>query len=153
MILMLNITEQSSSARIDHEGTLIERSRAGTRGRMSEMVTLELPDALVQSARSEADRTHRRIEDVLVEWLDRAATDIPIDGFPDDQLLALSDLQMSDAQQAELSDLLAAQREGALNQIERAQLASLMESYRRGMVRKARALQVAVERGLHAPLD
>ena len=74
---------------------------------MSEIVTLELPDVLVESARSEAARTQRRVEDVLVEWLDRAATDMPVESLPDVQVLAVRDLQMSEAQQAELSDLLA----------------------------------------------
>ena len=120
---------------------------------MSEIVTLELPDVLVQSARSVADRTHRRIEDVLVEWLGRAVTDVPIDALPDDQVLALGELQMSDTEQAELSDLLAGHCEGTLDGVERARLAALMESYRRGMVRKAQALQVAVTRGLRPPLD
>ena len=119
---------------------------------MSEIVTLELPDVLAQSARSVAAQTHRRIEDVLVEWLDRAATDVPVESLPDDQVLALCGLQLSDTQQAALSELLARQREGMLNDGERARLAALMESYRRGMVRKARALQVAVARGLRPPL-
>jgi hypothetical protein len=79
---------------------------------MSEIVTLELPDVLVQSARSVADRTHRRLEDVLVEWLARAVPDVPVDALPDDQLLALGQLQMSEREQTELSDLLAGQPEG-----------------------------------------
>ncbi len=120
---------------------------------MSEIVTLELPDVLVQSARSVADRTQRRIEDVLVEWLGRAVTDVPIDAFPDDHVLALCELQMSEREQAELSDLLAGQREGTLDGAERARLAALMESYRRSTVRKAQSLQVAVARGLRPPLD
>ncbi len=65
---------------------------------------MELPDVLAQSARSVAAQTQRRIEDVLVEWLDRAATDIPVDALPDDQVLALVDLQLSAPQQTELSD-------------------------------------------------
>ncbi len=76
---------------------------------MSEIVTLELPDELVQSARSVAARMQRQVEDVLTEWLDRAANDVPIDTLPDDQVLALGDLQIGETQQAELSDLLAGQ--------------------------------------------
>jgi hypothetical protein len=119
---------------------------------MSEIVTLALPDKLMQSARTVADRTHRRVEDVLLEWLDRAATDVPIDVLPDEQVQALADVQMSEPQQAELSNLLAGQREGTLNEAERSRLVALMDIYRRGMVRKAQALQVAVERGLRPPL-
>ena len=120
---------------------------------MSEIVTLEIPDALVQRARGVAEQTHRRVEDVLVEWLDRAATEIPVELLPDDQVLALRDMQMDDAQQAELSELLTRQREGMLTSVERGRLETLMSIYRRGMVGKAQALKVAVDRGLQPPLN
>jgi hypothetical protein len=42
---------------------------------MGETVTLTLPDALVHSARAVAARTQRRMEDVLVEWLDPLAAE------------------------------------------------------------------------------
>jgi hypothetical protein len=120
---------------------------------MSETVTLEIPDVLAQNARDIAAQTHRRVEDVLVEWLARAATDLPVEQLPDDQVLALRDMDMDDAQQAELSELLARQREGVLTETERAQLDNLMRIYRNGMVRKAQALKVAVDRGLQPPLS
>lgn len=120
---------------------------------MSETVTLHLPDTVAQSARALAVQTHRPVEDVLLEWLDRAAADIPIEALPDNQILALRDLQMSDADQAELSDLLAHQREGALDNDGRNRLDILMTSYRRGMVKKAQALKVSVDRGLQPPLN
>ncbi|MGH2352410.1 MAG: hypothetical protein ACRDI2_16665 [Chloroflexota bacterium] len=40
---------------------------------MTETVTLELPDEVAHRARAAAHRTGRRLEDVLTEWLDRAA--------------------------------------------------------------------------------
>ncbi|HSH77818.1 MAG TPA: hypothetical protein VLA19_04710 [Herpetosiphonaceae bacterium] len=120
---------------------------------MSELVTLELPDALARSARTAAERTHRRVEDVLVEWLDRLVADMPVEALPDDQVLALRDARIPDEQQAELSELLAQQREGLLDSAGRVRLHELLEIYRRALVRKARALQVAVERGLQSPLD
>ncbi|WP_129676076.1 hypothetical protein [Candidatus Chloroploca sp. Khr17] len=70
---------------------------------MSELVTLALPEPLVESARAVAARTQRRVEDVLVEWLDRAAAEVPVVLLPDDQVLALRDLEMDAAAQAELS--------------------------------------------------
>ena len=79
---------------------------------MSETVTLEIPDALAQNARDIATQRHRRLEDVLVGWLARATTELPVEQLPDDQVLALRDMQMEDSQQAELSELLACQREG-----------------------------------------
>ncbi len=120
---------------------------------MSEIVTLELPDALAQTARSAAERTHRRVEDVVVEWLDRLVAEMPVEALPDDQVLSLLDAQMSDEQQVELSELLARQREGLLDRPGHVRLHELLQIYRRGLVRKARALKVAVERGLQPPLD
>ena len=120
---------------------------------MSEIVTLELPDTVIQSARAIASQTDRRVEDVLIAWIDQAAADVPVESLPDDQVLALRDTQMKDAEQAELSDLLAQQREGTLNDIGRERLSTVMSTYRQGMVRKARALKVAVERGLQPPLS
>lgn len=115
---------------------------------MSEVVTLELPESLAQSARVVAIRTNRRVEDVLVEWLEHLVADTPIETLPDDQVLALCDMQMTDEQQQELRDLLERQREQALGPLQRTRLDDLMAVYRRGMVHKARALKIAVERGL-----
>lgn len=84
-------------------------------------------------ARAVAAQTHRRIEDVLIEWLDRAATEVPVELLPDEQVLALRDLQMDYGQQVSLRNLLARQREGALTVHERRQLDMLMGSYRRSM--------------------
>ncbi len=120
---------------------------------MSEVVTLELPEPLAQSVRVVATRTNRRVEDVLVEWLERLAVDTPADMLPDDQVLALCDMRMGDEQQRELSALLALQRERSLGDLQRARLDDLMAMYRRGLVQKARALKVAVDRGLISPLD
>jgi hypothetical protein len=118
---------------------------------MSERLRLELPDTLVRSARAVATQTNRRLGEVLLEWLDRAAAEIPVDQLPDDQVLTLRDLQMTDTEQRELSDLLAKQREGILTETGRRQLDLLMRHYRSGMVRKAQSTNVAVERGLLPP--
>jgi dsDNA-binding SOS-regulon protein len=120
---------------------------------VSEIITLELPESLVESARAVAARTSRPVEEVLVEWLDRAVADLPADLLSDEQVLALRDLQMAEPQQEELSMLLAGQREDQLDAQQRMRLDELLATYRRGMVRKAQALQVAVERGLQPPLS
>jgi hypothetical protein len=119
---------------------------------MSEIITLELPEPLAQQAKAIAALTHRRLEDVLVEWIDRAITDLPIEYLPDPQVLALCDSQLPHEQQTTLSDLLALNQEGQLGESDRQQLDELMKVYRSGLVRKARALQVAVSRGLRSPL-
>src|SRR5689334_742862 len=119
---------------------------------MGHQVTLDLPPEVAQRAREIAVRSHRSMEDVLLEWIDRAATDMPVDLLPDEQVLALRDQQMSASQQRELGDLLERQREGRLDDRIRRRLDALMAVYRREMVRKAQALKVAVDRGLQPPL-
>ena len=120
---------------------------------MTQTVTLALPDPLAQTARVEAARTNRRVEDVLIDWLDRAAAEASIDSLPDDQLLRVRDQEMTRARQDELHALLERQREAQLVEAERARLDSLMALYRQGLVLKAKALKVAVDRGLQPPLD
>lgn len=120
---------------------------------MSEVVTLRIPDRLARDARAVASYTHRQMEDVLLEWMDRAAANPPVESLPDEQVLALCKLQMNPAQQSELSDLLARNREPNLTAADQMRLDELLSEYRRGMVRKAQALKVAVERGLQPPLS
>ena len=119
---------------------------------MTVRVTVELPEELAERARTVAARTRRRFEDVLVEWLDRAGEEPPVESLPDEEVLALCDSQMEAGQQEELSDLLARNREGLLQSDGRGRLEELLRVYRRGLVRKAQALKTAVERGLKPPL-
>jgi hypothetical protein len=119
---------------------------------MSELITIEISETTARIVREIAARTGRDPKVVLSELVDRSVTELPIDTLPDDQLLALCDMTMSDNDQAELSDLLAAQREGQLNETQRVRLDNLMHVYRRGLVRKSEALRVAVQRGLRPPL-
>ena len=121
---------------------------------MAEVITLELPETLAQKARAEAKRTNRRLEEVLLDWLNRIEqTELPVESLPDDQVLALSNAQIDQQQNDALSDLLARNREGQLDETARQQLESLMQLYRVQLVRKAQALKVAVDRGLRPPLN
>jgi hypothetical protein len=120
---------------------------------MAEIVTLELPEELALRIKDIAERTRRRVEDVLIEWIDHAAAEPPLEFLSDSQILVLCELQMDIEQQDELGDLLAHNREGLLNEPERQRLDELMQVYRHGLVRKAQALQIAVARGLRPPLN
>ena len=119
---------------------------------MTLQVTLTLPDRVAQSAERVARRTKRTVESVLSEWLDRAASELPVEALSDEEVLALSDLRMSDAEQSELSDLLSDNREGTLGAAGRLRLDRLMRDYDRRLLRKSQALREAVERGLREPL-
>ena len=120
---------------------------------MSQTITLEVSDALMESAEAVARQTSRRVQDVLTEWLVQGAAELPFASLPDEQILALRDAQFPAGQQAELSDLLADQREGQLTPETRARLDQLMALYEQGLLAKARALQEAVARGLQPPIS
>ena len=120
---------------------------------MAETVTLDLPEQVIESARAIASRTDRRLEDVLVEWIDRVAGELPVESLPDEDLLRVAEMQLSAEIQGELDELLIINRESTLEASQHERLDHLMQIYRRGLVRKARALKVAVERGLMAPLS
>ncbi len=120
---------------------------------MGELVTIELPNEVAHQVKVLAMHTNQDIRDMLMEWINRAVAEPSIDSLPDDQVIALSEIQMDEGQQAELSELLARNREGMLSDTERSHLDRLMQVYRHGLVRKAQALKVAVERGLRPPLN
>lgn len=115
---------------------------------MSEYVTIELPENVARSVKEVAARTQRRVEDVLIDWLDKAATELPVESLSDEEVLALCDLQLEHDQQEELSVLLEQNREGQLGHAAEERLDKLMRLYRRGLVRKAQAWEAAVARGL-----
>lgn len=126
---------------------------AGEARALSEFVTLELSEETARSVKEVAVRTHRRPEDVLTDWINHIAEELPAELLPDDEVLALCDLRMKDEQREELSEFLAYNREGSLSPKDEVRLDELMRIYRHGLVRKAQALKVAVDRGLKPPLN
>lgn len=120
---------------------------------MSESIILELPETLVKQVKEIATLNHRGIEEMLIEWINRAVNDVPLDLLPNEQILALCHLQMTTEQQATFSDLQFRHREEHLNAQETSKLDELMQIYRSGLVRKAQAMNIAVKRGLMLPLN
>jgi hypothetical protein len=115
---------------------------------MSEAIALELPETLAKKVKEIATLNHRNIEEMLIELIDRAINDVPVDSLPNEQILALCNLQMSAQQQKAFSDLQTRNQEAQLNEQEISQLSELMHIYRSGLVRKAQAINIAVKRGL-----
>src|SRR6266699_3278176 len=76
----------------------------------------------------------------------------PVDELPDKEILKLTQLQMSRAEDRRLTQLLTRQQKGTLTSKERGELWTLMQIYRNGLLRKAQALAEAVRRGLSEPL-
>lgn len=119
---------------------------------MSQTITLELPTSLASTAQAIAMQTKRSVEEVLVDWLNHVATEVPLNSLSNQHILALTRMDMEPEQQTRLSDLLARNRENQLTDGEIAQLDSFMQKYRQGLKQKAEALKIAVERGLIPPL-
>src|SRR5689334_635362 len=115
---------------------------------MGEIIAVELSETTARIIHEIADRTGRDPRTVLSELIDRSVNELPVDALSDDEVLTLCDLNMSEPEQAELSDLLADQREGTLTSPQKERLEQLMQNYRHGLVRKSEALRVAVIRGL-----
>ena len=120
---------------------------------MSEILMLEIPEELARQARQFAAARQCRLEDAVVDWITQAVAEPDVESLPDHELLALCDLQLDDSQQAELSELLARQREGAASDADQHRLDQILAAYRQGMVTKARAWRTAVSRGLRSPLS
>jgi hypothetical protein len=120
---------------------------------MSEQITLQVSDLVVKQATQVAARTQRRVEEVLESWLEWASTEMPVETLSDEEVLALTELQMTEEQQTVLSDLLAKNQDGTLEVEGRRQLDALMRVYEHGLLRKAQALRVAVQRGTREPLE
>lgn len=120
---------------------------------MSEQITIQVSDRVMRSATHLAAQNQRRIEEVLADWLEQVLTEMPVEAMPNEEVLALTELQLTMEQQATLSNLMAQNREDTLDVEGRRQLDELMGVYEHGLLRKAQALRVAVQRGLREPLQ
>ncbi|MFN9860322.1 MAG: hypothetical protein ACK556_19885, partial [Pseudanabaena sp.] len=65
----------------------------------------------------------------------------------DQQVIALTELQMEPSQDQRLSQLLQTQQERILTTSEQSELEMLMEIYQAGLLRKAQALNESIKRG------
>jgi len=120
---------------------------------MAQSISLNIPDSIVQQAQQLATQNQQRLEDVLLEWLTHSFTEHPIETLPDSQILALCNMQLDEQQQSTINTLTEKQREDTLTPADSQELQFLLGLYRRGLLRKAKALKVAVERGLLPPLS
>ena len=120
---------------------------------MSQQITIEVSEQVVRQATQVAAQTERSVEEVLASWLESAVSELPIEELSDEEVLALTELHLTNEQQAALDELLAQNREGTLDAEEQKQLDELMRLYERGLLRKSQALRVAVQRELIEPLQ
>ena len=128
---------------------------------MNTRVTLTLPDDLYEHAKRWATITQRDLTETLTTALAIVLTPVyttpklerPIPSLSDEEVLALSHVQMMLSQGQRLSELLEKQREGALTEKERPELLALIQVYEQLWIRQSEALAEAVRRGLRKPLE
>lgn len=119
---------------------------------MNQQITIEVSEQVWRRASVLAEQKRQTPEDVLEEWLEETVAETRIEDLTDDEILALTELKFNDAQQNDFSRLLEKNREEDLDLSEKRRLDELMRDYENGLLRKSKALRVAVERGLIAPL-
>ena len=120
-----------------------------------------MPDEIYQRAELFARLANRDIANVLADTIQLSIPPIradildlePISDLSDEQVLALTELQMEPDQDARLSELLDRQQANLLIEDERLELQVLMQIYQERLLRKATALSEAVKRRLMEPLS
>lgn len=129
----------------------------------TQIVTLELPESLYQSAAQVAEATQRSVADIVQESL--AHTLPPLDDVSPAEATELARLStLDDAalwqvgnstmpadEQTTLEQLLVRQSEGALSANEERHLQILLDEYGRLLVRKAHAWLLLARRGYRVP--
>ncbi|HAZ44354.1 MAG TPA: hypothetical protein DCZ55_07670, partial [Cyanobacteria bacterium UBA11371] len=108
-----------------------------------------------------AQLTSRNIADVVTDAIQLSIPAVSlqneliqsVSALSDEQVMALTQLQMEPEQDQRLSDLLDRQQEGIITETEQIELSNLMQIYQEGLLRKATALKEAVQRGLREPLN
>ena len=127
---------------------------------MNTQVTLTLSPDSYQRAKHLAKLTERNINEMLSDSLESLLlpfavspeTSQPVSALSDQEVIALTELQLPPKQDRRLSGLLDKQQADKINPQERAELFALMQMYQEGLLRKARSLNEAVKRGLLEPL-
>ena len=102
---------------------------------MSQQFTIEVSEQVVRQAEQVAAQTERSLEEVLASWLEAVVNELPVEELSDEEVLALTELQLTDEQQATLDDLLEQNREGTLDTEKQRQLDELMRLYEHGLLR------------------
>ena len=118
-------------------------------------VTISLPDKVFANVANLASKTHRRVDEIIVEKIEREfSLDVEdlekqIAVCSDREVVELSNLQMPEKQDRRLSFLLQKQGEKDLAKSERKELWKLMETSRLTTLKKAFALRELSRRGLN----
>jgi len=132
---------------------------------MNKPITLNLPEDVYNRASGLAQLIGRDLTEVLIEAISLSLSSTSslnesdshfsesLKSLSDNEVIAMSELQMESEQDLRLSQLLSKQQADTLSEAERTELWTLMQIYQTLLVKKAVALREAVERGLRESLS
>jgi len=128
---------------------------------MSTKITITLPDEIYQRAERFARLANRDIASILADTIQLSIPPVraevqnlePVSVLSNEEVLALTELQMKPEEDAQLSELLDRQQSSTITEDERLDLQILIQIYQEGLLRKATAINEAVNRGLIEPLS
>ena len=128
---------------------------------MATQVTVTIPDNVYKRAQSLADMIGRDVETILAMMLELSLPryspeidlTVSVDSLPDDELLAVTELQLIPEQSQRYSLLLYRQQNETLSLSEKNELSALNRVYELGIVYQSQALADAHKRGLIKELD
>lgn len=86
---------------------------------MNQQITLTVSDNVWLYAKTVASRNKRQIDEVLSDWLEKFSSEIDVEKFSDSEVLALTELQISPAQQKLLDKFQEKNGEGTLTSAEK----------------------------------
>lgn len=118
-------------------------------------VTINLPDNIFANVANVANKTHRRVDEVIVEKIERDFS-VAVDELEkqiavcsDKEIIELSEIRLPEKLDKRLSFLLEKQGESDLSEKEQAELWKLMEVNRLTTLKMAFALRELSRRGLN----
>lgn len=112
-------------------------------------ITLTLPDAVYRQAQRVAKTTQQAIEEVVLTWIHPAPEEVlmGLNELSNDELFAVAQTTISPVRIRRLQDLLAAQRQRNLTEIEEQEATQLVEQEDLLTLRKSKALLLLKQRG------
>lgn len=118
---------------------------------MEEKVELVLPNVVTTWVKEVATIAKRDFQEILIDLIISGLEGV-VSHLSDDQVKALANLKMSEAQAEELGELLTQQREREISTAGRIRLRELLDIYEYGMLWKAEGQRVGVQRGILPPM-
>ncbi len=114
-------------------------------------ITISLSDKIFANVANFASKTHRRVDEILVEKIEREFSpeiERPLLNCTNDEVLAVANMKMPKEQADRQSELLYKNQDDTLTPLERNELESMLWVYGLGNLRKSQGIAEAILRGL-----